>query len=451
MATDITPGSVDTNRPPASLLVRGAHVVTQDERRSILKTHDVYCEDGRIVEVAPDVATEADIVVEAAGRVLLPGLVNAHTHLAMGLFRGYGDDMLLEPWLQERIWPAEARLTEETMRAGADLGLLEMIRSGTTSFLDMYFMEPLLAEATAAAGMRGWMGWGLVDVGSTAEGDVHERLKGPFQAFAEDWADHDLITPSVAPHATYTCNPETLEKSAELAAHYDIPLHIHCAETRQEVYDVEAKTGRRPVAQLAATGALGERTVLAHCGWITKQEVQDIARAGAKVAHNPTSNLKLATGGVTPLPELFAAGATVALGTDGPASNNACSLFEAMKLAALVQKQQRWDPTILPAGEALDLATRGGAAALRRPDLGTLEEGKTADLTLVDFRRPHLVPCHDVVSNIVYAAQMADVTHTIVAGRVLYGDGVFTTLDVPSVLSRAEEAARQVCQPVVEA
>ncbi len=434
---------MDPRRPPGSLCIKNATVVTQDEDRRILKNAAVYAEDGKIVEIG-DVKREADTVIDATGRVVIPGLINAHTHLSMGLFRGYGDDMLLEDWLQNRIWPAEGRLTETTMAAGADLGLLEMIRAGTTSFLDMYFMEPMLAERTEQSGMRGWMGWGLVDIATTPEGEPHERLLGPFQAFADDYRNNELITACPSPHGTYTCWAETLAKSAELATHYDVPLHIHCAETRTEIADVESKYNRRPVAQLAENGALGERTVLAHCGWITKQEVQTIAQARSKVAHCPVSNMKLATGGFAPVPEFLEAGATVSLGTDGSASNNAASLFETMKLSALLAKQHRWDPTVIPAQSALDMATRGGAAALRRDDLGVIAEGKTCDLAIVDFQRPHLTPCHDVVSNLVYAAQSGDVTHTIVGGRVLFADGHYTTLDDESVRAQAQEAAAEV-------
>lgn len=441
------PDKVNPHSPPTSLLVRGATVVTQDDDRRVLADHDVYCESDIVQEIAPKVATEADIVIDGRGHAVIPGLLNTHTHLAMGLFRGYGDDMVLEQWLQERIWPAEGRLTEETMRAGAKLNLLEMVAAGTTGFLDMYFMEPLLAKTTADAGLRGWMGWGLVDVGTTPEGEAHERLDGPFQAFAEEYKGHELIVPTPAPHGTYTCNPETLARSAELAEKYDTLVHVHCSETRTEVYDVERRYGKRPVAQLAAHGALSERTVLAHCGWITKAEVREIAQAKAKVSHNPVSNMKLATGGTTPLPELFEAGATVGLGTDGCASNNGSSMFETMKFAALLQKQHRWDPTVVPAQTALDMATRGGAATFRRADLGTVEEGKSADLVLLDMHKPHLVPCHDIVSNLVYAAQSGDVSHTVVGGRLLYADGHFTTLDKDAVLAEAREAAGIVCAP----
>lgn len=441
--SDTTPAKIDPKKTPATLLIKNAQIVTQDDTRRVLDQANLYAEDGKIIEIG-DVTTEADTVIDATGRVVIPGLVNAHTHLSMGLFRGYGDDMNLEDWLQKRIWPAEGRLTETTMAAGADLGLMEMIRFGTSSFLDMYFMEPMLAERTETIGMRGWMGWGLVDIGTTPEGEPHERLKGPFQSFADDYRNNELITPSVAPHGAYTCRGETLEKSAELAEHYDIPLHIHCSETRNEIADVESQYGRRPVAQLEAHNALGERTVLAHCGWITKQEVQRIAQAKAKVAHCPVSNMKLATGGFSPIPEFLEAGASVSLGTDGSASNNAASLFETMKLSALLAKQHRWDPTAIPAQTALDMATRGGAAALRRDDLGVIAEGKTCDLAIIDFQQPHLTPNHDVVSNLVYAAQGGDVTHTIVGGRVLYADGHYTTLDAQAVQQRAREAAMEV-------
>lgn len=424
-----------------SLSIRNATIVTQNDRRQVLQG-DLYAEDHRIVSVGPR-APEADRTIDATGQVLLPGLVNLHTHVPMGLFRGYGDDMLLEPWLQERIWPAEARLTERTMRAGADLGHLEMVLNGVTSYLDMYFMEAgPIADSCRAAGLRGWCGEGMVDVGQTPDGEANRKTKvveDSIRATAND----PLVTHCPAPHGTYTCNRETYEESARIATEYGVPMHTHCSETRTEVYDVLERAGARPVEVLKQTGALSANAVLAHCGWVTKQEVQDIAAAGASVAHCPVSNLKLATGGVCPVPELHDAGVRVGLGTDGAASNNSTDLFETMKFAALVQKQHRWDPTVLPAQRVLDMATRDGADALRRPDLGRIVPGATADLCLVDFRRPQLVPRHDAVSHLVYAVSGRDVSATVVHGRVLMAEGRVESLDVEAVVAAARRAAQE--------
>jgi 5-methylthioadenosine/S-adenosylhomocysteine deaminase len=431
----------------SSLRIRNATIVTQDDARRTVQG-DLYCEDGRIVAVGtPDAKREADRELDGTGQVVLPGLINLHTHLAMGLLRGFGDDMPLEAWLNERIWPAEARITEPLMRAGVELGLAEMVASGTTSFLDMYWMEEsVVAPACRSAGVRGWLGEGFVDVGQTNAGEPNRKL-APLERFVKAAKGDPLVTPCPAPHGAYTCNPETYAESARIAREHGVPLHTHCSETRTEVHDVQAKAGVRPVARIAQAGALGDRTVLAHCGWITKGEVVDIAAAGASVAHCPVSNLKLATGGVTPVVELHEAGVRVGLGTDGAASNNGLDLFETMKFAALVQKNHRWDATALPANTALDMATRHAADALHRPDLGRLVPGATADLVMVDFRRPHLVPRHDAVSHLVYSASGRDVSATVVGGRVLMAHGCHETLDLPKVLAAAQAAGDALAPP----
>ncbi|MEA3143996.1 MAG: 5-methylthioadenosine/S-adenosylhomocysteine deaminase [Thermoplasmata archaeon] len=430
-----------------SLRIRNATIVTQDDARRTVQG-DLFVEDGRIVAVGtPDAKREADRELDGTGQVVLPGLINLHTHLAMGLLRAIGDDMPLEAWLRERIWPAEERITEPIMRAGVELGLAEMIAGGTTSFLDMYWMEEsVVAPACRSVGMRGWLGEGFVDVGQTNAGEPNRKL-APLERFVKAAKKDPLVTPCPAPHGAYTCNPETYTESARIASEHGVPLHTHCSETRTEVHDVQARTGARPVARIAQAGALGKRTVLAHCGWITKGEVADIATAGASVAHCPVSNMKLATGGVAPVVELQEAGVRVGLGTDGAASNNGLDLFETMKFAALAQKQHRWDATALPANAALDMATRHAADALHRPDLGRIVPGATADIVMVDFRRPHLVPRHDAVSHLVYSASGRDVSATVVGGRVLMAHGRHETLDLPKVLAAAQAAGDALVRP----
>ena len=433
----------------ASVRIRNATIVTQDDSRRVVHG-DVYVEDGRITHVGAIAGRkEADRTLDATGQVLIPGLVNLHTHLAMGLLRGHGDDMRLEAWLRERIWPAEERIGEPEMRAGVDLGLLELIRGGTTSFLDMYWLEEaVVAPAARAAGVRAWAGEGMVDIHQTEPGNPNRKLaQVERHVKAAKAANDPLVTPCPAPHGTYTCYPETYAEAGRIAREHGVPLHTHCSETRTEVHDVQARTGARPVAFLQRHGALHDRSVLAHCGWITKDEARALGQAGAAVAHCPVSNLKLATGGVAPVPELHEAGARVGLGTDGAASNNTLDLFQTMKLAALVQKNHRWDAGVLPAQRVLDMATRDGADALHRPDLGRIQVGATADLALVDFRRPHLVPRHDAVSHLVYAAGAADVSATIVHGKVLMADGKVETLDQAKVLEAAEAAAQRIVAP----
>ncbi|MFO8132807.1 MAG: amidohydrolase [Thermoplasmatota archaeon] len=418
-----------------SILVRDAVILTQNEQRAV-EHGDVYIEDDRIAEVSPRINTEADYVVTGE-KLVMPGLVNTHTHLPMVLLRGYGDDLPLERWLQERIWPVEGQLTEQLVRTGTRLALLEMIAGGTTCLADMYFFEDAVAEVCSQMGMRSYPGFSIIDF-DTAEMTSEEMLPA-CKGFIQAWRDSDLVTPVVAPHSAYACSGERLQASAELAERYGVPLHTHCSETRQEVYDGEERHGRRPLAQLAEHDMLTGRTMLAHCGWITKQEVRDIAEAGAAVSHNPVSNMKLGTGGFTPLPELFDAGATVTLGTDGAASNNTLSMLETMKYAALIHKQHRWDATVAPAQQIFDMATCNAAAWLG-VDSGIVE-GNTADVTILDLDMPGMRPLHDPVSQVVYAAGDGAVSSTIVAGRPLMLEREFVYADAGQILAEAREAA----------
>lgn len=434
-----------------SLLVRGATVLTQNETRE--RVHgDVLVKDGVIEAVGTVGTNDADEVIDAEGMILLPGLVNTHNHLSMTLLRGYADDLPLEKWLQESIWPIEAKMGEREIRAGAELAALELVAGGTTTFNDMYFKEDVTAHVMDDAGLRGYAGWGLVDAGKVDNDKDPNPAIGHMEAFVKKWAGHPRVRGSPAPHAAYTCNVATYKECARIAEEYDVVNHTHAHETRTEVYDLVTNKGRRPLQYLSEGGSLNERSVLAHCGWITKDEVSKIAQAGAGVAHCPVSNLKLATGAYAPVPELLAAGANVGLGTDGPASNNSHDLFETMKFAALVHKHHRWDPELLPAQVALDLATRGGAKALRLWDhVGSLEVGKRADMVLVNTDAPHLQPMHDPVSQIVYAARASDVHATIVDGSVLKLGAEFRTLDPATVVQNARDAATRLVRAIATA
>lgn len=427
-----------------SLLIRGARILTQDAQRRELEG-DVLVEGGVIRQVGEVKRAKADERIDAKGMILLPGLVNAHTHLPMSLFRGWADDLPLDEWLKTRIWPAEDKLTEPDVRAGTRLALLELIAGGTTTFNDMYFFEDAVAEEADQAGLRGWAGFGMVDVGKV-QSDAEANPRFPeCEAFVKRWAEHPRVRAAPAPHAPNTCGPETFRRSYALAEKFDAIVHTHLSETREEVYGVEQARGKRPPAFLESCGALGSRTVLAHCGWITKDEVRALAKARAKVAHCPVSNMKLATGGACPVPELLEAGVEVGLGTDGAASNNSLDLFETMKFASLLPKHLRWDARVIPAQTSLDLATRGGAAALRWADrIGSVEVGKRADLILVDPKAPHLRPLHHAASQLVYAGRASDVHATIVDGRVLKLGPEFRTLQPDRVFAEAEKAAARV-------
>ncbi|MBN1861974.1 MAG: amidohydrolase [Candidatus Thermoplasmatota archaeon] len=423
-----------------SILIKRSTILTQNDSRQRIHG-DLYIDDSVITEISQKpLSIEADYKIDGSNFLVLPGLINTHTHIPMTLLRGYGDDMLLGDWLAQRIWPVEAQLTKKSVESGTQLGLLEMIASGTTSYLDMYFFEEAIAQVTKRTGVRGFLGFALIDF-DTPEFEASALLP-QCEQFIKRWKGNSLISPLVAPHSTYSCKPETLQKALEIATKNDVHLHTHCSETRDEVYDVERKYGVRPVEQLKHMGFLKNGTSLAHCGWITKNEIVDMKNTGVSVSHCPVSNMKIATGAFAPIPELLDAGVAVGLGTDGAASNNTLDMFETMKFCALVHKNHRWDPTVLPAQTVFDLATLGGASCLGVEHmLGSIQEGKTADLIMIDLHKPHLTPLHDPVSHLVYAVRAADVATTIVNGIPLMLEKRFLTVDLEKTLEQAKKNA----------
>jgi 5-methylthioadenosine/S-adenosylhomocysteine deaminase len=405
----------------------------------VLENVQVRIEEARVDEVGTGLPG-ADRVVDGESGVLVPGLVNAHGHAPMTLLRGYADDLELDRWLHERVWPVEAHLEREHVLAGALLACAEMIAGGITAFADMYLFEDAVAQAADQAGMACLAGASIADL-ETAQGGRDASIDRARALLDEHPPGQGRVRGALAPHAVYTCGADTMETVAGIAQAESARVQTHAAETRREVYECETEHGQRPIAVLDEHGCLTERSVLAHCGWITKAEARRIGEAGASVAHCPTANMKLATGGYAPLPELFGADATVAVGTDGPASNNRIDVFQEAKRAALVQKHHRWDAEIVPAEQVLRMATRAGAQALGFEELGRVAEGFGADLALLDVNQPHLQPLHDPVSQAVYAARAGDVRTTIAAGDVVYHEGEHATLDVDGVLDRAGTAA----------
>lgn len=425
-----------------SILIRNSNIITQNEKRQQLQA-DIYIEDNKIIEISKKPITiEADFKIDGRKKLVLPGLINTHTHLPMTLLRGYGDDMELQKWLEERIWPIESKLNSKSVEIGTKLALLEMIASGTTSYIDMYFFEDTIGRVSEKAGIRGFLGFALIDSG-TPEYSSQDLIPKCDQ-FVRRWKNKELIQPVVAPHATYTCGPETLQKSSEIAEKHNVFLHIHCSETRKEVYDVQSKYGMRPVDQIKKYGLLCEKMVLAHCGWITKNEIQDIKKGGSKVSHNPISNMKIATGAYTPIPELLDAKVPVGLGTDGAASNNKLDMFETMKFCALIHKHHRWDPVILPAQTVVDFATIDGAKCVgMEHKIGSIEVGKIADIVMIDLKKPHLTPSHDLISHLVYAASGSDICTSIINGKPLMIGEEFFTMKYDDILEEAESCANE--------
>jgi len=394
----------------------------------------VRCEDGTIAALGPDVAAQAgDEVIDAAGAHLVAPLVNGHTHAAMTLFRGSGGDLPLMPWLQERIWPVEAKLEDEDVYWGARLACAEMIRSGTTRFWDMYWQPEATARAVEEAGIRAAIGAPLFDaVGSFEE--LRDSALSSLEALSRLGP---LVTPALAPHAIYTVSETSLRWIGEISAERELPVQIHLSETEQEVQDCLAEHGKRPAHYLDRMGLLSERTVLAHGVWLDPEELALIAERGATVVSNPAANMKLAVGGVFPYPAAKSAGVAVGLGTDGAGSNDSLDLLADLKLFALAQKHAAADPTAIEAGEAWAVAT--GA---RAPLLGAtpLEPGAPADFLLLRPEAPEL-GIGDLTSDLVYAASGAVVDTTVVAGRVLMRGGEIPGLD--EIVTQAAERAQR--------
>ncbi len=435
--------SVPLAEPTADLILTGGTVVTM--AGSNIENGAVAIRDGVLVAVGPADAIAASYtsaeVVDARGMAILPGLINAHTHAPMVLFRGIADDRDLMDWLQNFIFPAEAKNVDaEFVRWGTRLAAAEMIRSGTTTFADMYYFEADIAREVRSAGLRAILGETMIDF-PAPDNKTWEEAVAYVRAYAAEFKDDPLITPALAPHAPFTVSREHLQQVRALANELGVPILIHVSETTDELRQVaERSGGMTPGNYLRSIGFLGPDVVAAHGVWLTSEEISMFAEAGVGVVHNPESNMMLASG-VAPVVEMRNAGVDVGLGTDGPAgSNNNLDMFEEMASAARLQKITRRDPKALGARDVLEMATIGGARALGLSDkIGSLEAGKRADVILVDLRTPKTQPVYSVESAIVYSASGADVVMTIVDGRVLMRDRKVLTVDIPAVLEKARE------------
>jgi 5-methylthioadenosine/S-adenosylhomocysteine deaminase len=387
---------------------------------------------------------DAPRTIDARGTLVMPGLINGHAHAAMSLFRGIADDLTLDNWLQKYIFPAEARnVTPEFVTWGTRLGLLEMIRGGTTTYADMYYFEDAVARATKEAGMRGILGETIIDF-PAPDNKTTAQAFAYTQEYVNRWKGDPLITPAIAPHSIYTCSEKTLEDSAAFARRNGVPILIHIAEAPFELEQSREKHGATPVAYLERIGVLGPDVVGAHCVWVNQADIAALAHFGVGCINNPSSNMKTASG-VMPVPEMLAAGEAVGLATDGAASNNDLDMFEEMDLAAKLQKITRMDPRALPAEQVVEMATIAGARAIHlEKDIGSLETGKKADLILVDTRAPHAMPMYDVYSELVYALKASDVKTVIIGGKIVMEDRRVLTLDEPAILAKAEEYKKQI-------
>lgn len=389
------------------------------------------------------VLPEGKKVIDARGGLVLPGLINGHTHAAMTLFRGLADDLPLMDWLNHYIFPVESRMDADFVYTGTLLACAEMIMSGTTTFCDMYLFEQEVARAAHEAGMRCIVGEVLYDFESPNYGSVEKGLQYT-EELIRDWHSDPLVSVAVEPHSLFTCSPDLLLACHEIARRHGVPLVTHVAETRTEIEKIREKYGKSPIAHLDSLGMLGPHLVADHCVHLDRQDLELISAKGVKVIHNPESNMKLASG-VAPVPDMIARGITVGLGTDGCASNNNLDLFTEMDTAAKLHKVHCMDSNVMDAVTVLRMATSEGARALGLMQyIGSLEVGKKADIIILDTHKPHLTPLFNPFSHIVYAARGNDVSHTIINGRIVMEDRRLLFLSLPAIFAEVHEQANRV-------
>jgi 5-methylthioadenosine/S-adenosylhomocysteine deaminase len=434
------------------LLLVGGTVITMNEEFDVIHEGALAIKGENIVAVGPidsiERSYQADEVINCTGKAIIPGLINAHTHIPMTLLRGLNDDLRLDVWLGY-LMPVEREfVTPAFVRLGAEVACAEMIRSGVTSFADMYYFEDSIAETVSSIGMRALLGQTVLTF-PAPDAESYEDAVVLCRRFIEKWNGHSLIQPAVSPHAWYTATPDLLMACADLARAFDVPLHTHISETSIEVENCRRENNMPVVPWKAQHGILQTKLLAAHCVHLDRGEMYDLQKAGAGIAHCPASNLKLSSG-IAQVGQMLEMGLNVGVGTDGPASNNDLDMFEEMRLAALLAKTVSNDPTVLPARQAFEMATIGGARAIHMAEItGSLEVGKRADVTVVDMDRVHNWPpfhnhSESIYSRLVYAAKSTDVAHVICNGRSLMLDRQLLTVDEAEVMKQAAEVAREI-------
>ncbi len=423
------------------ILIKGAKVITQNNNRDNFET-DILIEKNKIVKVGKELSKKGvENVFSAKGKIIFPGLVNAHTHVAMGLLRSYGEGLPLHRWLTEKIWPAEEKMTKEDLYWGAQLGILEMIRSGTTCFGEMYISGiKRIADAVKDTGIRAVIGKGAYD--GSEERSAEKEIKEQERTIHEIRGINSRVQASVAAHAPYSCSEELLVGAKELANKENLLFHMHVSETRKEVFELLEKVGMRPVEYLEKLGLVDNNSLFAHMGWITKREIEISAKNKLNVAHCPVSNLKLATGGISPVAELDESGANITYGTDGSASNNSLNLLETMKTALLFQSHKYWDPERYPQSKAWDSATINGAKALGI-NAGSICEGKLADLVFIDAKAANILPLHNDLRSIIYSINPSNITEVMIDGKFVMQDRQIVGIDEEKVLKKASDTAHE--------
>jgi len=432
------------------LLVLGGTLVSMDKERRVIQDAGVAVAGGRIVAVGTrkEILAEyaAAQTVPAGGKLVIPGLINGHTHIPMTLFRGLADDLDLQDWLTKYIFPAEAKnVTEEFVRAGTRLGLAEMIRGGTTTYCDMYYFEDAIAEETAKAGVRGVLGETIIDF-PVADNKTNAEGMAYTERFVKKWQGHELIIPAIAPHAPYTVSEEHLIAAKAFSDRTGAPIVTHLAESKKEVEDSIKARGASPIDYLERIGFLNNKVIAAHVIWPSPSEIGELKRLGVGVVHNPQSNMKLAAG-VSPVPKMLAEGLMVGLGTDGAASNNDLNMWEEMDTAAKLHKVFSGNPKVMSAQEAFELATIRGAQALHmESEIGSIEKGKRADLVIVERDSLNQIPLYNIYSDLVYATKANDVETVIINGRIVMRARRLLTLNEVEIKASAQRFRDQVAK-----
>lgn len=409
----------------------------------------ILIKDNLIAEISPEIdESNPDKIIDATGKILLPGLINTHTHLSMTLFRGLADDLSLDSWLNDHIWPMEANLNGDYCHIGALLGAIELIKSGTTTFSDMYFYMEDVARAVDMAGIRAVLSYGMIDFGDEEKrkNEINENL-ALFNAC--DGMSNGRIKVFLGPHSPYTASEELLIQVRELANEYNMGIHIHVSETQKEIEDVSAEKGLRPFEYLDKIGFLGPDVVAAHSVWLSDDEIEIIKKNNVKISHNPCSNMKLASG-IAPVSKLIENDICVSIGTDGASSNNNLDLIEELKTASLLQKVSTLDPKVLTSDEALAMGTIKGAEALGlESEIGSIEVGKKADIILIDTNSANMVPdSSSLSSNIIYSANGSNVDTTICDGKILMENKKLTVLDEDEIYQKARQAIKELKEAI---
>ena len=445
----LNPPAFAQSKQPADLILSGGIVVSMDAARTIFPDGSVAIRNHSILAVGPRAEIEARYqaaqTIDARGKLVLPGFINGHVHVPMTLFRGLHDDVTLHDWLYKYIFPAEAKnVNEEFVRWGTRLAAAEQIRSGVTTFADMYYFEDAVAEETKAAGMRGVLGETFIDF-PAPDNKTNADMLAYTEKFLKKWKGDPLIQAAAAPHSIYTCSKKTIQDAAALARKYHAPILMHVSEMKKEWDDSEKQNGMSPVQYLENIGVLGPDLVAAHCIFVDQSDRKLLAERNVGCVHNPSSNMMIASG-VSPVPEMRAAGIAVGLGTDGPAgSNNDLDLMEEIDLAAKLAKITKMDPLALNAKSVVEMATIDGARALHiEKEIGSLEPGKKADVILVSLDAPNAVPMYDIYAQIAYSLKASNVETVIIGGRIVMRDRKLLTIDEPRVLEKARAYQKSV-------